>query len=295
MARQLSGFQLIRDARSGLLGFVATLEIQNPAPEDMAADPAIRSAWELVRRRGPLRAGEQVVHHRFHMAADAYQALSPIVNLLALSVTVAPVRYSRLAWSIIAFANPDAWRPIMQYINFAAADEAAFTVGGRRYGVFAHDWRAESFDVWWQREAERSLGEEGDAGRLSEARAPLVVLSEAEFDESVRRALRDYVHPSALALNPLVRSRVVIEAAGDEPPARALQNLIATAVGHLNRRERHEKFYRAILHTYLQPAPSQERAAERLGLPFSTYRYHLARGTRQVVDWLWKRELYGPE
>ena len=42
-----------------------------------------------------------------------------------------------------------------------------------------------------------------------------------------------------------------------------------------------------------QPAPSQERAAERLGIPFSTYRYHLARGTAHVVAWLWQRELNG--
>jgi hypothetical protein len=32
-----------------------------------------------------------------------------------------------------------------------------------------------------------------------------------------------------------------------------------------------------------------------LGLPFSTYRRHLTRGVDRVVDWLWHRELYGPE
>jgi hypothetical protein len=30
-----------------------------------------------------------------------------------------------------------------------------------------------------------------------------------------------------------------------------------------------------------------------LGLPFGTYRYHLARGTDRVVSWLWQRELHG--
>ncbi len=44
-----------------------------------------------------------------------------------------------------------------------------------------------------------------------------------------------------------------------------------------------------------RPAPTQEAAAEVLGLPFGTYRRHLTRGVERVVEWLWQRELYGPE
>ncbi len=51
---------------------------------------------------------------------------------------------------------------------------------------------------------------------------------------------------------------------------------------------------RALDRTYLRPAPTQEAAADLLGLPFSTYRGHLTRGVERVVDWLWQRELYGP-
>jgi hypothetical protein len=48
---------------------------------------------------------------------------------------------------------------------------------------------------------------------------------------------------------------------------------------------------RAVLHrTYLSPAPSQEAAAEVLGLPFSTYRRHLAKAIDELVDRLWARE-----
>lgn len=35
--------------------------------------------------------------------------------------------------------------------------------------------------------------------------------------------------------------------------------------------------------------------AERLGLPFSTYRYQLAQGLERLAAWLWQRELYGDE
>jgi hypothetical protein len=37
----------------------------------------------------------------------------------------------------------------------------------------------------------------------------------------------------------------------------------------------------------------QEAAAERLGLPFSTYRRHLTTGVERVTGWLWQRELHG--
>ena len=43
--------------------------------------------------------------------------------------------------------------------------------------------------------------------------------------------------------------------------------------------------------TYLRGAPSQEAAAEVLGLPFSTYRRYLARATARLVDLLWAVEV----
>jgi hypothetical protein len=51
------------------------------------------------------------------------------------------------------------------------------------------------------------------------------------------------------------------------------------------------KFHRAIWHTYIEPAPTQERAAELLNLPYNTYRYQLANGIERIVDWLWQREI----
>ncbi len=56
---------------------------------------------------------------------------------------------------------------------------------------------------------------------------------------------------------------------------------------------RDDKLLRAVERTYLRPAPSQEAAAELLGLPFSTYRRHLTGGVGRVVAWLWDREVYG--
>jgi hypothetical protein len=41
------------------------------------------------------------------------------------------------------------------------------------------------------------------------------------------------------------------------------------------------------------PVPTQEVAAQRLGLPLSTYRRRLSRALREICDQLWSRELYG--
>jgi hypothetical protein len=54
-----------------------------------------------------------------------------------------------------------------------------------------------------------------------------------------------------------------------------------------------EKYQRAVDRTFVRPAGTQEKAAEVLDLPFSTYRRHLTRGVDAVIAALWDRELYG--
>jgi DNA-directed RNA polymerase specialized sigma24 family protein len=124
------------------------------------------------------------------------------------------------------------------------------------------------------------------------ARAPLLVLSEPEFTKAVKQALRDYTRPDLLAENPLLRSRLVVETAAQEISAATLQSLLQQAAATLTGNPRDEKFYRAVYHTYLKPAPTQEATAELLGLPLGTYRYRLARGIERIAEWLWRRELH---
>jgi hypothetical protein len=278
----------------GLLGYVASVAPHECSPDDAEADPAIGAAWEWIRRYGPLRSGEAVVHHRFHGGTDVYQQPSPAINLLAATMTITPLQTPKLAWSLVTFAKAEPWRPIMQYVNFQRATEADFVVAGQHYAVYAHDWRVETFDAWWQRQAELSIAVDDTCEPVASRRSTaLVVLAEREFAEAVRRALRDYREIAALAGNPLLRSRVMLDTVGREPGPRDLQALLRQAIEGLNTLERSEKFYRALWHTYIQPAASQERVAERPGLPFSTYRYHLARGTEHIVESLWRRELHG--
>jgi DNA-directed RNA polymerase specialized sigma24 family protein len=71
----------------------------------------------------------------------------------------------------------------------------------------------------------------------------------------------------------------------------ALRSLVAEAVADLEGHPRSEPLARALRLTYLKPTPTQAIAAERLGLPFSTFRRHLTRAVAHVEEALWAREV----
>lgn len=198
----------------------------------------------------------------------------------------------RLAWSFVAVADPEYWRSLFTHMNLRLSPEAGFEVGRRRYGVYVHDWRAEPLLAWYELMGERELTGQPPHAPVTDT-PPLVVLSQPEFRTAVRRALRDFTRPDALAANPLAQSRVVVERSATESAAAGLRAVLREAAETLRTNPRDEKFYRAVHRTYLEPAATQELAATRLELPFSTYRAHLGAGIERVTDWLWRRELSG--
>ena len=127
----------------------------------------------------------------------------------------------------------------------------------------------------------------------SAGQSPVQVLSRPDFEQAVRQALKNLHRPRELATNPLLRSRLVLERNGGDDPVESLRQLVLDAANSLNGSPKDEKLYRAITRTYLKPALSQEQAAELLGLPFNTYRYHLSGGIRRITDELWRIELEG--
>jgi hypothetical protein len=137
--------------------------------------------------------------------------------------------------------------------------------------------------------------ESGSPPRPAAQPPTLFLLSEPEFAQAVRDALRHYTRLDELQANPLVRSRLILAQAGVEANnaarAKALHALVTEAVDLLRSSPRQQKLYRALYHTYVQPATTQELAAELLDLPFSTYRRHLKEGIENVVATLWAREL----
>jgi hypothetical protein len=197
-----------------------------------------------------------------------------------------------LAWDFLTLDSPERWNEYFAIADLPRAVGADFTVGGRRYGLFAHDFRQRPVDAWLELVTERALNQ--DVTPIPPTEPPLLLLSQQEFTDAVRQALHDLRRPDLLERNPLVRTRLVRDRLGDkQPPAAALDLLLREAVATLREHPRDDKLFRAVDRTYLRPAATQERAAAALGLPFSTYRRHLVLGVDRVVRWLWDREVYG--
>jgi hypothetical protein len=283
-----------RPGREEPFGFAAFLPLHELNAAELAADPGAAAMWAYAQAHGAPRPGEEVFAFRTYMDAEAYQAPSPSFNMAAIVSVQHYVSCPRLAWDFIGgWADPDAIAPFMAHIDYARVPEADFEVGGRRYGVFAHDWRRTGLEAWFELMEARELADEPAGGAPPPLPPAGLALSQAEFAGAVRAALRDLRRPEALAANPLAVARVVRDRGAGEPVAEVLEALLREAVASLQADPRDEKLYRALDRAYMRPVPSQEAAAELLGVPLSSFRRHVARGAERVAGWLWERELYG--
>jgi hypothetical protein len=289
---QPEGFSVLRDRSDQVRGVVCLLDLTAAAEGDRAADPGAMAVWRHAHGHRPPRPGEVVTQTRFIVDRDAYQGPSPTLNAVPIVTLQRQLATRNLAWDYLTMHDPDAWDDYFALADLHRVREADFEVAGRRFGVFAHDYRErpvdELIDLW----IERSLAQDPT---LEVASVDLVqVLSQEEFTDAVREALRALPRAELLGRNPLLGTRLLREAAGDQPPdAATLEALVRAAVATLRQHPRDDKLLRAVEGTYLDPAPTQEAAAARLGLPFSTYRRHLTQGVERIVGWLWDREVYG--
>ncbi len=292
LARQPEGFRVLREAGGEPVGFLNCVRLEGTTAADRDTDPAMRAVWPVLIRN-PLRGGETASYFRFWMARETYQSVSPEHTRLVLNMMQHYLVTPGLALSFVVLADPEFWRPAFEYADMARFTEADFTVGGRRYGIYGHDWRTTPPSAWLELMAERELNMGAPATRP--AAEPLIVLSDADFATAVRDALRDFTDTAALATNPLIRSRLVLgQTGGDAATAArvaALRKLLRETAEGLQASPKLVKFYRALHHTYLQPAATQEQAAEVLDLPFSTYRRHLRSGIEELTGRLWLREI----
>jgi hypothetical protein len=196
----------------------------------------------------------------------------------------------RLGWSFLTIDRERDWTDLMRYIDFIAVGDEISDVPPRRFGLFAHDWRKVDPIAWLDMMEHRELETEMRPEDLRSPETEAVVLSEAQFRDAVREALRHTLDDRALGENLLLRSRILMKGSTPAKPT-ALQDLVRAAAETLKERPRDEKFYQALDLTFLHPAPTQEAAAERLGLPFGTYRYRLSTAIDRVTDLLWEQEL----
>jgi hypothetical protein len=277
--RQPDAFHLLRRAETGeVVAFSVWLRLHGPEPVQIAADPLVAAVWRHCDAHGPVRPGEHVAVSGF-IVAEAYGVVSPIVDLMFTRVVAEWLRAERIAWSFLVRRHVELWDTHSKSIEHEPIRERV-TIDGRELLLYAHDWRTAPLQVWLSRQDTEVL-----SGRRPAAGAEpcYTVLSRPQFDAAVRAALRDVGHAAALDANPLCGTRLADEGA-------ELRLLLTEAVQTLEDDPRASKQYRAIHTTFFLRVPTQEAAAERLSLPFSTYRRHLTSGIERICESLWNRQ-----
>jgi hypothetical protein len=246
-------------------------------------DPIVRAILDHVAREGPIRPGEQVGIQRF---AGSHGPNSDQYALLAISVRNITEWLTRpLAWSFLIDVGNGHWAPLLDYMAFAPLVEV--TIGGRRRVAYGIDWRRLPVDDFLDLLVER--GSSGGTGPPPAGLLRPPPLDRARFGAAVRVALQALHRPDQLAVSPLMGSALAATAGG--PTAGQLRTTIDAAIACLGEEPKGDQL-RAVLHrTYQRAAPTQEAAAEVLGLPLSTYRRYLARALDQLVDLLWTVEI----
>lgn len=277
-SHQPSAFVALLDGTGEYVGSTVLLDHTSFSDADRRADPAM-AALDGVLAQAPPRPGERVTVLRFWIWRDGYQAPRSVAHAPhSMVVGLTWLAAERLSWSTLIVQRVEVWRPFLTQLGFTERPEVAFRLANRAFSIFARDFRAQPW------------GRAGSALPRSSA-APIAVLSQDDFAAAVREALRSCARPDALDQSPLLRAKLLRDWAEDEAPTGAmLRELLEAATSSLAD-TRDDRPQRCVELTFLRAEATQELAAERLGLSFSTYRRQLARGIEGVIAYLWQREL----
>jgi hypothetical protein len=232
------------------------------ADEWFAAQP---DCVTVIRDSGPVGVivapiVDGVLEVRHWLALETYQDVSPVQMFITLHLVRRYLTTPGLGQVNVTCMNPEFWVEAFRYTDFHRLPERDFDRDGKRFGVFGHDWHAVPPMAWMALLADRETA--------TEVTQPPRRLTEAEFAEEVRRALRDYARPDRHAL--------------------ISKDAVAQAARVMEASPRDRRAFRALHHTYLQPAETQVAAADLLGLPMTTYRRHLATGLARITEILWQ-------
>jgi hypothetical protein len=242
-------------------------------------DPVVRAVLRHIAVAGPIRPGERVDIARF-MGGRCQHQRDLYTNLVGPVSSLVEWLSRPLAWSFVIVIDTGYWGPVFDYLGLARLVETE--VGGRLHVGYGMDWRRLPVDVWLDLMNEREHSGGTGPPPASLLRPP--PLDQASFGAAVRAALGDLHRPDRLATNPLTSSSVA-DGLG------SLRDTIGAAIECLRDEPRSAPLSAVLHRTFVRAAPTQEAAAEVLGLPFSTYRRHLGKAIDQLTDLLWAVEI----
>jgi hypothetical protein len=284
LVRQPDGLVVV-EGPDGPMGYAIVIRV-DPAAVGTAAlpdDPVVSALVAYLEGAGPTRPGELIHIGRFvgDITDDPRGAAAVVAGSTASTLAWLT---EPLSWAAVT-GDEEFWGPLFEYLAFDRI-VCIVTSDGREHTAFALDFRRIPVTVWMELMAQRELTGEVGPPPAHLLRPP--PLGREEFGAAVRRALGDLHRPDRLAGNPLMGSRLVVDA---HPTPEALRQAVETAVRAIGRERKGEVIEPVLRRTFVTPAPTQEAAAEVVGLPFSTYRRHLARGIERLTDVLWAVEI----
>ena len=299
-ARQADRVLVLREG-ARVAGFMMLLALHQTDESDRAQDETTRDAWNYLQQNAPLAKGEEATLFRFWMSHDSYQDVSSAQSLVFINVVRHYLTNAKLAFSFFVCANPDFWSPVFTYAGATRFGELNAQRKGQTFGVYGHDWRKmpplQWLDMMGEREIAAAAAQSATAlesGASAQSAKSGDSLNQGEYALAVRDALKNWSRPAALDHNALARSHRVLEVAGENAsPQRCvevLQKLLREACQNIGRGGRSELFYNALNLTYFEPSLTQEAAAEKMDVPFSTYRRYLKAGIERVTEELWRDE-----
>lgn len=289
--------QVFRNLSGQTVGMLISLPLEQLSTSEMQRDWVVEKVWQYLQANATLRRGERAILFRFWFSVHSYQKVSAVQSRIFVNIVQQYLTTPSLAHTFFVCHNPAFWQPVLEYADLKQLKELEFEVDRKPFGVFGHDWRQRPPNAWLELLAQREISDESKPASMPQPQRTLLVLNEEEFSWAVSQALKHLHDSSALQANPLLRSRLVTEKV--RPNTHELEyqvvlvNILTSMVTKLSENPRTEKYHPAVYRTYISPARSQEQAAEMLGLPFSTYRRYLKRGTNWIIQQLWQMELSG--
>ncbi|MCC6462143.1 MAG: ATP-binding protein [Saprospiraceae bacterium] len=284
-----------RDENRKAVAFVLRIDLDRIPAAEAIADPVVAALRQYQQKNLPLRSGEHMALFRAWMSASSYQGVSPVQSSIFLNI----VQYyftPGLAISGFCCAFPDFWKPFLAYGELQHAPDLDFQSGDKPQGWFFHDWRKCPPVAWLELLAKKEI--EAVSGLEAPADLPkpaVLALSEAEFENAVAEALKNWHLAKDFDQNPLLRSNLVVKQVGlGEPAARRfayLKERLQSALQDLEASPLDNKYYRVLYRSFFNPVGSQERTAEFLNMSFSTYRRYLKSGIERLAFRLWQEEM----
>ncbi|MFJ9098121.1 AAA family ATPase [Streptomyces sp. NPDC102405] len=291
LRRQPEAFRVHRYTGSTTpVAFMAILQLDAPLPEDRAADPVIAAVWDLVETAAPLGPGEHLGIRRFAVQPGGRQRPSPLMELSSRRTIAEEMRSHGRAVTFTVFEDTDRWG---RYLAAAGIPEVAdVDVGGLRQHVFGRDWRRQTMEQWVQHWARTAVTPLATWPATAPARGPGDQLPRAAFEEGVLEALRTWHTPREFATSVLLHSPLV--APGSPDPAADLRGAITTALDAIQIDPAGVKAHEALTAAYISASRTHKAAARRLGVPYGTYRRHLALAKERLTEQLLRQPATSP-